>query len=129
MSITRPAPVSALLEQAHREAYRLEPPQLAAFLANFLGRPTVARLTKTANPNTVTKWRLEKAVPEASRLERMREAYQIFWTLTHLGLSDVNAEQWLRGKNPVLGFRMPVDVLADGDFEVVIKAVKHFATE
>jgi hypothetical protein len=129
MHITRHAPVAQLLEQTHRDAYRMDPGDLAGLLADRLGRPTVARLTGTANPNTVTKWRTRKAVPENERIDRMREAYQVFFTLVGIGLNEVNAEQWFRGKNPVLNFAMPVDVLAKGKFDEVIAAVKNFASE
>jgi hypothetical protein len=59
----------------------------------------------------------------------MRETFQVFKVLVGIGLSDINAEQWFRGKNPVLGFRMPADVLADGDFEKVLTAVENLASE
>ena len=83
----------------------------------------------TANPNTVTKWRIGNATPEAARVDRMLEAFQIFKVLVGLGLSETNAEQWFRGKNPVLGLKMPVDVLATGDFGKVVEAVRSLASE
>lgn len=52
----------------------------------------------------------------------------VFFSLTGVGLSEVNAEQWFRGANPVLGFRMPVDVLADGGVKSVIDAVRNHVT-
>ncbi|HEY5022950.1 MAG TPA: hypothetical protein VII30_10750 [Gemmatimonadaceae bacterium] len=123
------AQVEEVLKDAHRHAWELEPPDLAGFLADRLGRPTVARLTGATSPNSVTKWRLSKAVPERPRLDRMREAAMVYFSLTGIGLSEVNAEQWFRGANPVLGFRMPVDVLADGDLKSVIDAVRNHVTE
>ena len=128
-ALTRHPSVANLLQQTHREAYRLDPAELAGALADRLGRPTVARLTGTANPNTVTKWRTRKAIPEDERVDRMREAYQVFFTLVGIGLNEVNAEQWFRGKNPVLNLAMPVDVLAKGDFDKVIAALRNFASE
>jgi hypothetical protein len=125
----RTAEVEGVLKDAYHRAWAFEPPDLAGFLADRLGRPTVARLTGATSPNSVTKWRLRKAVPERPRVDRMREAAIIYFSLTGIGLSEVNAEQWFRGANPVLGFRMPVDVLADGDLKSVIDAVRNHATE
>lgn len=127
--LTRRPQVDTVLKEAHRHAWDLEPPQLAAFLADRLGRPTVARLTGATSLNSVTKWRLGKAVPERARVDRMRDAAIVYYSLTGIGLSEVNAEQWFRGANPILGFRMPVDVLADGDVKSVIDAVRNHVGE
>jgi hypothetical protein len=129
MQHVRTIPPSLAITEAHRESFKLEPHELAACLADKLGRPTLARLTQTSNPNTVTKWRTKKAIPENFRVDRMREAYQIFFALTRIGLSEINAEQWFRGKNPILGLRMPVDVLAEGQFELVVEAFKGLVVE
>ena len=123
------AQVEDVLKDAHRHAWELEPRDLAGFLADRLGRPTVARLTRATSPNSVTKWRLGKAVPERPRVDRMREAAMVYFSLTGIGLSEVNAAQWFRGANPVLEFRMPVDVLADGDLKSVIEAVRNHVAE
>jgi len=128
-TLTRRVEVESVVKAAHRSAWELEPPDLAAFLADRLGRPTVARLTGATSPNSVTKWRLGKAVPERARVDRMRDAAIVYYSLTGIGLSKENAEQWFRGANPILGFRMPVDVLAEGDVKSVIDAVRNHAGE
>jgi hypothetical protein len=59
----------------------------------------------------------------------MRDVAIVYYSLTGIGLSEVNAEQWFRGANPILAFRMPLDVLAQGDLKTVIDAVRNHAGE
>jgi hypothetical protein len=50
-----------------------------------------------------------------------------YYALIDFGLTATNAEQWIRGANPVLDFAMPVDALREGRYADVLSAVKNHA--
>jgi uncharacterized protein (DUF2384 family) len=123
-------PISKVLREAHESAFvgLKDYDVLARYLADKLGRPTVARLTGTPDPNTITRWAMRKNEPGEARIDRMRHAAYVFNALVGLGLSETNARQWFRGANPSLGDEMPMDVLKRDDYQRVIAAVRSYAS-
>lgn len=128
--LTRHPPISQVLQEAHEAAFvgLKEYDALARYLADKLGRPTVARLTGAPDPNTVTRWAMQRNEPSEARIDRMRHAAYVFNALVGLGLSETNARQWFRGANPSLGDEMPMDVIKRDDYQRVIAAVRSYAS-
>lgn len=120
---------AALAAQAHRFAYGdlKNHRDLADFLRRRLGRPLVARLTGTADPNNVTRWVAGRATPERPRIHKMRVAAQVFYLLMHIFESEESAADWFTGENQALGFTMPADVINQGDTRRIFGAVQAVA--
>lgn len=130
MTVVTREPIGQVLQKAHDAAFvaMANYTDLARHLADKLGRPTVARLTGTPDPNTVTRWAMGRNQPGDARLDRMRHAAYVFNALVGLGLSETNARQWFRGANPTLGDEMPMDAIERGEFKQVIAAVRNHAS-
>lgn len=115
-----------LAAQAHRFAYRdlRSHRELADYLRRVLGRPVVARLTGTADPNNVTRWAAGRAAPEPTRVHKMRVAAEVFYVLSRIFESEESAADWFTGDNQALEFTMPADVINQGDTRRVFSAVQ-----
>lgn len=129
MAVVARMPVAQVLRRVHGQVYKTPDNELVRNIAQALGRPTLARLTETADLKTITRWSMGKNRPSADRLERIRHAAVVYYALLEFGMSSTNAEQWFRGANPVLDFTMPVDALREGRYADVLAAVQNHASD
>ena len=116
-----------LIQAAHRKAYSLGEKELAIYLKGVLGRPLIAYITNTADPNSVTRWSTGKANPDRGTWEQLRTLATIHIALTAILESETSAAQWFTGANPFLDFQMPSEELRKGNVTVVYAAVRNLA--
>lgn len=113
-----------VLLTAHDAAFRMTDMELSSELARRLGRLTVARLTGTPDGNTVSRWSRGRNSAGDARLDRMRYAAYLLNALVGLGFSESSARHWFRGPHPALEDEKPMDVIARGDFKLVLMALR-----
>lgn len=119
--------VDELIRRSYRRAHDLDDAALVNLLKHNLGRPMVARLTHTADPNTVSRWASGRVKPEAETRARMRTAASMLLALEELVGSLSSGADWLTGKNPSLSFEMPAIVLSEGRDAEVYHALREIA--
>ncbi|GAC1450189.1 MAG: hypothetical protein PVSMB8_09290 [Vulcanimicrobiaceae bacterium] len=71
-TLERTETADELLRAAHREAYRLSERELVQYLKDVLGRPLIAHITRTADPNTISRWASGRVNPDRGVWERLR---------------------------------------------------------
>ncbi len=101
-------------------------PMLAAYLQAELGRPLVARVTNVRFAKTVTRW-TRGSVPNRYALNRMQLVATLLLALEKSFDDPGGAARWLTLDNPGLGFRAPIDALAEGAFAEVFAAARECA--
>lgn len=119
--------VDELVRRSYRRAHNLTDIELVNFLKHNLGRPIVARITNTADPNTVSRWASGRAKPEVEIRVRMRTAATMLLAVEELVGSVSSAADWLTGANPSLGFQMPAIALSEGRDADVYSALREIA--
>ncbi len=119
--------VDELIRRSYRRAHDLDDTVLVNLLKHNLGRPIVARITNTADPNTVSRWVSGRAKPEAETRARMRTAATVLLAVEELVGSISSAADWLTGKNPSLSFQMPAIALSEGRDAEVYSALREIA--
>jgi hypothetical protein len=105
--------LDSLFANAHRRALEMTGPMLAAYLKAKIGRPQVARVTNVRFANTVTRWE-RGTEPDRHALNRMQLAATLLLALEDAFDDPGGAARWLTLDNPSLGFRAPIDALAEG---------------
>lgn len=116
--------VDDVYEDVRRQTLDMSISTLVSKLAWGIGRRSVARLTKTSDPSTISRWIKERAQPSLINLQRVREGYCVYETMHRYFQSDVVAEQWLTGACARFDYGMPLDALADGRIRDVVAAMK-----
>jgi hypothetical protein len=119
--------VDELIRRSYRRAHELDDVALVSLLKVNLGRPIVARITNTSDPNTVSRWGSGRATPESETRARMRSAATVLLAVEELVGSIGSAADWLTGKNPSLNFEMPAIALSDGRDAEVYSALREIA--
>jgi uncharacterized protein (DUF2384 family) len=95
------------------------PPRLIRiFPARFIARAT------GANVRTAERWR-NGQTPQSRYRDRIGELQAIL-DLLGRGMTDAAKRSWLEAPNAALGWRRPVDQLADGDFDQVRAAADSY---
>ena len=95
------------------------PPRLIRiFPARFIARAT------GANVRTAERWRSGQA-PQSRFRDRIGELQAIL-DLLGRGMSDGAKRAWLEAPNALLGWRRPVDRLANGEFDEVRAAAESY---
>jgi hypothetical protein len=105
--------VDALFANAHRRALEMTGPMLATYLKAKIGRLHVARVTNVRFANTVTRWE-RGTEPDRYALNRMQLVATLLLALEEAFDDPGGAARWLTLDNPSLGFRAPIDALAEG---------------
>ena len=77
------------------------------------GGPLVARVTNVRFANTVTRWE-RGTEPDRYALNRMQLVATLLLALEEAFDDPGGAARWLTLDNPSLGFRAPIDALAEG---------------
>lgn len=85
----------------------------------------VARALGTA-PRSVTRWSTAKSTPRRDSEERLLELKAVV-DLLRTVMREEPARLWLRSPNPDLGWRKPLDVIAEGDYRSVIGVILAIA--
>ena len=78
----------------------------------------LARVSE-ANPRSVARWRTQETVPRRGAEERLLELRAVV-DLTRSVMTDDAARFWLRSPNPNLGYDKPLDLVATGEYRLVI---------
>ena len=78
-------------------------------------------------PRQVQHWASGGHRPQGKARERLLELDYIVELLTEV-YDEEGIEIWLHGKNRSLGGRRPLDILVDGDFDVVLEAVERLTS-
>jgi uncharacterized protein (DUF2384 family) len=95
------------------------PPRLIRlFPARFIARAT------GANVRTAERWRSGQS-PQTRFRDRIGELQAVL-DLLGRGMTDVAKRDWLEAPNAVLGWRRPIDRLAEGDFDAVRGAAESY---
>jgi uncharacterized protein (DUF2384 family) len=95
------------------------PPRLIRlFPARFIARAT------GANVRTAERWRSGQS-PQTRFRDRIGELQAVL-DLLGRGMTDVAKRDWLEAPNAVLGWRRPIDRLAQGDFDAVRGAAESY---
>jgi hypothetical protein len=81
----------------------------------------IARGTGTTG-RSVRRWAADRVPLHSAPVERLDDLRAAVQALSG-ALSEQGIVRWLRGRNAVLGYRSPLDALADGDFEEVLAAI------
>jgi uncharacterized protein (DUF2384 family) len=98
-----------------------QPPRLVRlFPARFIARAT------GANVRTAERWRGGQS-PQARFRERIGELQAVLDILGR-GMTDAAKRTWLEVPNAALGWKRPIDRLADGDFDTVRAAAESYVT-
>jgi hypothetical protein len=103
--------------RAYDESLRLSFPDLVRGLADFIGRKLTAYVAGVKDVRALDRW-INGGQPYGDAERRLRLTFQIAYALAeHDSRSIVQA--WLMGVNPVLGDRVPLRLLREGDIDVV----------
>ena len=78
----------------------------------------LARVSDT-NPRSVTRWKAQAAVPRREAEERLLELRAVV-DLVRKVMRDDAARLWMRSPNPDLGYDKPLDLVANGRYQMVI---------
>jgi hypothetical protein len=109
--------------------FRLTAPAVVRELVDVLGSATVATIGGVRSTRSIYQWLNGDREPD--RLESLRLALQIVYTLRAAQESDKTIAAWFRGVNPRLDFRIPTEILAtENDLQAdsaVIAAARAFA--
>ena len=119
--------LDALFANAHRRALEMTGPMLAAYMKAKIGRPHVARVTNVRFANTVACWE-RGTEPDRYALNRMQLVATLLLALEEAFDDPGGAARWLTLDNPGLGFRAPIDALAEGAVPNVFAAARECAT-
>jgi putative toxin-antitoxin system antitoxin component (TIGR02293 family) len=79
-----------------------------------------------AAPRSVSRWTQAKATPRRDSEERLLELKAVV-DLLRTVMRDEPARLWLRSPNPDLGWRKPLDVIAEGDYRSVVGVILAIA--
>lgn len=121
-----PAVSEPPFSNAHHRALEMTGPMLAAYLKAKIGRPLVARVTNARFANAVTRWE-HGAEPDRHALNRMQLVATLLFALEESFNDGGGAARWLTLDNPSLGFRAPIDALADGSVAEVFAVARACA--
>jgi len=114
--------------RAHNDATRSSFQEVAARLAEIIGRKLTAYIGNVEDVRSVDRW-IQGSSPYGDTERRLRFAYQLVLTLSEHDRPTV-VQSWLTGINPELKDRTPIRLLREGDLEVVgpdlIGAVRAF---
>ena len=95
------------------------PPRLIRlFPARFIARAT------GANVRTAERWRSGQS-PQTRFRDRIGELQAVL-DLLGRGMTDAAKRDWLEAPSAVLGWRRPIDRLAEGDFDAVRAAAESY---
>lgn len=72
-----------------------------------------------SNPRSVSRWRAQTAVPRREAEERLLELRAVV-DLARKVMRDDAARLWMRSPNPDLGYRKPLELIAEGRYQDVI---------
>lgn len=86
----------------------------------------IGELTKVSE-RQVQRWAAGTSKPEAAPRKRLLELQFIVGELREV-YTDEGVEIWLHGRNKVLSSRRPVDLLMQGEFDLVLEAVQRLQT-
>lgn len=118
--------LDSLFANAQRRALEMTGPMLAAYLKAEIGGPLVARVTNVRFANTVTRW-ARGGKPNRYALNRMQLVATLLLVLEESFDDPSGAARWLTVDNPSLGFRAPIDALAEGAFAEVFAVARDCA--
>lgn len=85
----------------------------------------LARVSDT-NPRSVARWKAHTAVPRRDAEERLLELRAVV-DLARRVMRDDAARVWLRSPNPDLGYRKPLELVAEGKYQRVIDVLLALA--
>jgi uncharacterized protein (DUF2384 family) len=94
------------------------PRLIRLFPARFIARAT------GANVRTAERWRSGQS-PQTRFRDRIGELQAVL-DLLGRGMTDAAKRDWLEAPNVTLGWRRPIDRLADGDFDAVLAAAESY---
>lgn len=92
---------------------------------HVLDEPDVARALN-ASSRSVARWQARSAVPRRDSEERLLELKAVVDLLRRV-LREEPARLWLRSPNPDLDYEKPLDLIAAGQFRIVIGAILAMA--
>jgi len=78
----------------------------------------LARVSDTS-PRSVTRWKVAAAVPRRAAEERLLELRSVV-DLARRVMRDDAARFWMRSPNPELGYEKPLDLVAAGQYQLVL---------
>lgn len=78
----------------------------------------LARITKT-NPRSVSRWRSETTTPRRAAEELLLELRAVV-DLARTVMNDDAARFWLRSPNRDLGYKKPLELIAEGEYRRVV---------
>src|SRR3954451_5040627 len=116
-----------LIEDAHRAATDVRPPQLAAELQELLGQKLVAFAIGDRHPKTIGRYARGERDPEPETLGRLVDLYTVIRIL-RTGMRDHVIKAWMMGSNPRLKGKAPIEAVHDGRAYEVMGAAKTFVT-
>lgn len=115
---------------AFDESLRLPADELVSRLSDALGAKLVAYTASLKETRTVAEWASGDSKPSLETEARLRIAYRVVTLLQETNSITV-VQQWLQGRNELLGGRAPVRLLRDSNLEefesAVVAAVRAFA--
>jgi hypothetical protein len=81
----------------------------------------------SVQPRQVQHWASGSHRPQGQARERLLELDYIIELLSEV-YDDEGVEIWLHGKNRSLDGSRPIDLLVDGEFQIVLAAVERLAS-
>lgn len=72
-----------------------------------------------ASARSVARWRAGRAAPREEAARRVGELYEVVDLALRVLPRDA-ARYWLRSPNPSLGYKKPLDLIADGHYQRVV---------
>ena len=115
MATVKALPRAGLM--AYQESLKLEFPEIVKRLADILGRKLTAYVAGVKDVRALDRW-IEGGQSYGDAEPRLRVTFQIVRTLLDYDTPRI-VQAWLMGMNPVLGDRIPLRLLRDGDLMVV----------
>src|SRR5438270_6020719 len=103
--------------QAHQEASLLTFAEIVSRLSEIVGKKLIAYVAGVKDVRTVEGW-INGAGPQKEADPRLRLMFQVVRMLT-LAETKPIIQAWLMGVNPILGDRVPIRVLREGDLAEV----------
>jgi hypothetical protein len=102
---------------AHQEALRLEFPALVKRLTELIGRKLTAYAAGVQDTRALDRW-IHGGQAYGEAVPRLRLTFQVARMLADYDSPSV-VQAWLMGVNPELGDRVPLQLLRDGEIDVV----------
>lgn len=115
----------AVVDQAHKEAVRLDISSVAAVLQETLGQRLTAYAIGVKDPKAIGRYVRSEQEPRPMQARNLRELFRVTRLLLEYE-TPTTVRAWMIGLNPELGDKAPIEALHEQEHQAVLRAAEAF---